>query len=432
MRSCASVPRPRSQKIPRSLLLHATRSILASMIVRPSPCTKAIAVALSKQAVPVVSHWMFHSSKGGISPCLPWYAGTNRARHGAVLLLHSQAVPTSMETDKAHKPNDAKDEDPLDEVRKNDEGFPKSSNVRMNQADSNVALLARECGVGQAVLGARRALASRLYLGLDISTRSTGYTVLMPHQDGGGIWDSLVAESEQSEGLACGAGALRELGKASVVEWGLITTQEGKDILDFGDIITQRLGEVGHRCSGVGVEGNGDGRRREWVVGVEDFMKTFGPGRFNTRALFTLAQLNGIVKFSCLKAFGAKAEAYHPTTARAFYGLLKNKAKRTVDIKKVVRDFVLSRDGGDLEGRYDWPTESDGSLSSGSFDVTDAYLVASYAWHQDVLAEVVGSVDVRKSFVAAYRKEHAERIARAEERAVKRVLDADTEGVSEV
>lgn len=38
-----------------------------------------------------------------------------------------------------------------------------------------------------------------------------------------------------------------------------------------------------------------------WVVAVEDFMRRFLPGRSNARSMFTLAQLNGIVKYACRK-----------------------------------------------------------------------------------------------------------------------------------
>lgn len=38
-----------------------------------------------------------------------------------------------------------------------------------------------------------------------------------------------------------------------------------------------------------------------WVVGVEDFMRRFLPGRSNAKSIFALAQLNGIVKYACQK-----------------------------------------------------------------------------------------------------------------------------------
>ena len=38
-----------------------------------------------------------------------------------------------------------------------------------------------------------------------------------------------------------------------------------------------------------------------WVVGVEDFMRRFLPGKSNAKSMFALAQLNGIVKYACKK-----------------------------------------------------------------------------------------------------------------------------------
>ncbi len=43
-----------------------------------------------------------------------------------------------------------------------------------------------------------------------------------------------------------------------------------------------------------------------WVVGVEDFMRRFLPGRSNAKSIFALAQLNGIVKYACHKVRSGK------------------------------------------------------------------------------------------------------------------------------
>lgn len=44
-----------------------------------------------------------------------------------------------------------------------------------------------------------------------------------------------------------------------------------------------------------------EAQRQVWVVGVEDFMRRFLPGRSNAKSIFALAQLNGIVKYACHK-----------------------------------------------------------------------------------------------------------------------------------
>lgn len=41
-----------------------------------------------------------------------------------------------------------------------------------------------------------------------------------------------------------------------------------------------------------------------------------------------------------------------------------------------------------LACRYEWPVSPDGSKADGSYDITDAYLVARYSWHRDVFRAV--------------------------------------------
>lgn len=48
---------------------------------------------------------------------------------------------------------------------------------------------------------------------------------------------------------------------------------------------------------------NAERRGLVWVVGVEDFMRRFLPGKSSARSIFALAQLNGIVKYACQKVF---------------------------------------------------------------------------------------------------------------------------------
>lgn len=48
-----------------------------------------------------------------------------------------------------------------------------------------------------------------------------------------------------------------------------------------------------------------------WVVGVEDFMRRFLPGRSNAKSIFALAQLNGIVKYACQKVRSITSTTVH-------------------------------------------------------------------------------------------------------------------------
>lgn len=77
-----------------------------------------------------------------------------------------------------------------------------------------------------------------LYLGLDISTQSTGYAVLRP--------------ATVSPGNAASEGVVREAGEASLVEWGCIagsgSGSKKKDVVDVGFIVEEALAEVARRC----------------------------------------------------------------------------------------------------------------------------------------------------------------------------------------
>lgn len=70
--------------------------------------------------------------------------------------------------------------------------------------------------------------------------------------------------------------------------------------------------ESERRASGSEDEGRGKGDTNSegpvWVVGVEDFMRRFLPGKSNARSIFALAQLNGIVMYACQKVYIAGKE----------------------------------------------------------------------------------------------------------------------------
>lgn len=324
------------------------------------------------------------------------------------------------------------------------------SPARLSLLESNVKILEDKCHVRKIILEAAKAKAGNLYLGLDISTQNTGYTVLAP-----AATESTTADVDDD--TADDEAFLRERLGARLVEWGCIVgsgkrARDKKDVVDVGIIIEERLREVAERCSGsrgenetrateAGLvqeserrasgsedEGRGKGDTNSegpvWVVGVEDFMRRFLPGKSNARSIFALAQLNGIVMYACQKYLGAKAEAFHPSRARSFYGLLSNKPEGK-EMKEIVHDFALAIETGGLESRQDWPVLEDGSKTdksnvdtSGNYDVTDSYLVARYSWHQDIWKEVVTNEAAKARFVESYTAFHVEKLKSAEEKAV--------------
>jgi hypothetical protein len=187
------------------------------------------------------------------------------------------------------------------ELSSDSDDEPAAKRRRPLQTDANIALLLEQCSLQSAFDAAYSSAAGRRVLGLDINTSSTGYAVLD------------IAASSSSSGDADADAAA-----AVLLEWGRICTKKADDVLDGGLEITAQLSDIKQRCC----SSSGDA---PWIVGVEDFAKSFTTGRFHTRSLFKLAQLNGIVKFGCLQTFAVKPEAWHPTSARAFYGLKRGK-----------------------------------------------------------------------------------------------------------
>ncbi|CAN0041520.1 unnamed protein product [Scytosiphon promiscuus] len=354
-------------------------------------------------------------------------------------------TPQVEETSQAETADSVKEfEEELDAISAegNDEDGPLeklSPPRRLSLLESNVKILERDCKVAQLFLDAAISRKDVLYLGLDISTQSTGYAVLRP------CTAAVVTRMETSCGdiLYPSGGSdadklalLRDTGEAKLVEWGFIsgTGSDGKkgDEVDVGVIVEEKLMELATRCGtsidhqapsepssppsplstepseqegggkGLGAEGatveeggtKVGAKGQVWVVGVEDFMRRFLPGRSNSKSIFALAQLNGIVKYACHKHLGTKANSYHPSTPRSFYGLTKNKPEGK-DMKQIVHDFALSQENGALDARYEWPMSPDGSKADASFDITDAYLIARYSWHRDVFRDVAGNTAAR-------------------------------------
>lgn len=103
---------------------------------------------------------------------------------------------------------------------------------------------------------------TRYYLGLDISLKRTGYTVLSSTGD--------------------------------VKLWGFIEPSKGNILHKSGEIVDQ-LSDIFDHTMHVGCD---------WTVGIEKCMKTFFAGRMNASGLVSLAQVNGIVSFACARKTG--------------------------------------------------------------------------------------------------------------------------------
>eukprot|EP00953_Heterococcus_sp_UTEX-ZZ885_P022836 12601-Heterococcus_DN1.PRE.3 len=346
---------------------------------------------------------------------------------------------TAQHFSKSTKPIDPEDIDDDSELSSDSDDEPAVKRRRPLQTDANIALLLEQCSLQSAFDAAYSSAAGRRVLGLDINTSSTGYAVL---------------------DIANSSGTDEDAAAAVLLEWGRICTKKADDVLDGGLEITAQLSDIKQRCC----SSSGDA---PWIVGVEDFAKSFTTGRFHTRSLFKLAQLNGIVKFGCLQTFAVKPEAWHPTSARAFYGLKRGKMFESMldgnlqlshcccvtqatmhltssayasllhfravqivgeddDVKQVVFDYVLQREArtepNAAAAAYTWRTGVGGTKEN--YDVTDAYLIAVYTWHQHLLSALREDKQLRSAFRAAYRAVHSERLERADAAAAAEAVSA--------
>lgn len=183
--------------------------------------------------------------------------------HGTSILVHlARRIPYTSTSGRFHRP------------------FARSSTSLLQ---SNIEILKHDCGVAQLLLDAATCRANSLYLGLDISTQSTGYAVLRPSAlpinlistlsgnrnsfdsiDGIGCIDDIDCidggRSEPEERL------LRAAGLAELLEWGCIagsgSGSKKKDVVDVGVIVEEALRDVATRCrpsSGQGGTERGDG-----------------------------------------------------------------------------------------------------------------------------------------------------------------------------
>ncbi|CAM9571599.1 unnamed protein product [Ectocarpus sp. 12 AP-2014] len=337
-----------------------------------------------------------------------------------------------------------------------------SSPRRLSLLESNVNILEQDCKVAQLFVDAATSRKDNLYLGLDISTQSTGYAVLRPSTAtmpnlGGRCLSDDVSQPDRS-------GLMREMGEASLVEWGCISGNgsDGKkgDEIDVGTIVEEELVQVAERCvqstgwkapaasgttseldesdgSGCDVKGvkktgdtggdlppGADGMGRVWVVGVEDFMRRFLPGRSNAKSIFALAQLNGIIKYACHKVGSVQIScASAVPEPAASCGVVQTPEGK--DMKQIVHDFALSQENGDLNSRYEWPLSPDGSKADASYDITDAYLIARYSWHRDVFRAVADNSAAKDRFAESFRSLHSKNLLAAEERTIEMFVNGD-------
>lgn len=202
-------------------------------------------------------------------------------------------------------------------------------------------------------------------LGLDINTNSTGFAVLNEH------------------------------GRVST--WGHIPTAhiQSSDVLGIAHAIDTALSDV--HCRVLAASNDEEAPEKlQWHVGIEDFMRMYRFGRFHNKGIFQLAQLNGIVSYTCWQRFrGATPIHTHPSAARAFFNITASKKSKPkgseTDIKEQVMNFVQQQEpqsfpttnaaasaADDANGSGIFAKTRNGRFSEAAFDVADAYVIAAF------------------------------------------------------
>ncbi|GLD91518.1 hypothetical protein PINS_up000051 [Pythium insidiosum] len=185
------------------------------------------------------------------------------------------------------------------------------------------------------------------FLGLDINTNSTGYSVLSA--DG------------------------------RVVTWGHIATTQFKsaDVLDIAHAIKSALADVQHHEQ---TEAALSSTQLSWRVGIEDFMRMYSFGRFHNKGIFQLAQLNGVVSYTCWQQFGSRPVHTHPTAARGLLGVAATGKASAGKVKDHVMALVLrrERDGAALWPSFTCHRKSNGVFRDAAFDIADSFVIAEH------------------------------------------------------
>jgi len=115
-------------------------------------------------------------------------------------------------------------------------------------------------------------------------------------------------------------------------------------------------------------------------VFIEENLQAFRPGLSSAKTLITLARFNGIVSYVCKKEFGFNPIYLNVNSARKSLGIKITRGKKA---EKSTKEQVLDWVDGEL-GNYDWPNKTLKSgprkgcvvLEPGCYDMADSYVIA--------------------------------------------------------
>ena len=165
--------------------------------------------------------------------------------------------------------------------------------------------------------------------------------------------------------------------------------------LSTNDSLMERAGKVGKSLRAVkeNVEAS-QKERTNWVVGVEDYLRVFF--RASTSAsLFSLAEMNAMVKYDCFHIFGSPPLLFHPRISRSLFGL----NDKTVDIKDQVVEFVKQSILLHVDPPA-WKLNKKKAFAKGNVDIADACLIAWLARHQYLISLASNNESLREKVFA--------------------------------
>ncbi len=174
-----------------------------------------------------------------------------------------------------------------------------------------------------------------MILGLDISTSSTGWSVL------------------DTEG--------------TLIEQSYIRLDKIKNTMEKATEVTTALSRIKEKYNITSVF-------------IEENLQMFRPGLSSAKVLITLARFNGMVTLISYKVFGVEPEFLNENAARKLVGLKIDRKDKSKTTKEKVLEWV----DDELNQSYTWPKRTLKSgprkgtevYESGCYDIADAHVIA--------------------------------------------------------
>lgn len=216
----------------------------------------------------------------------------------------------------------------------------------------------------------RKLKVCRYYLGIDIGTQNTGYSIL----------------DENGTALEIDCIPLNKLEKCVLMK--------GQHIIN-------------HLSSRMAVYSK-DGLELNWHVGVEDFLRKFIPGKSQSHGIFQLAQLNGIVSYGLYRMNGYKKPFHvHPTAARTYFDLAKSEME---PIKQRVLRFAMDKNPH-ISWKYN---KTSGKPMAKCLDMADAFVISAYAYLQSQAFDIYECDEFAHMVLCNYNESAVKKIPKEE------------------